>query len=124
MWITQWSSFTGGAMIVPPRPSSLEPHQAAAFALPAALLFRLALVVEFLAAAERDLDLGAPLVVEEQLERHDGHALTVDRSRELVDLATMQQQLARALRRMVERLAWVFGMLALSSQISPPFASA
>src|SRR5208282_3084097 len=84
------------------KPSSLEPHQAAAFALPAALLFRLALVVEFLAAAERDLDLGAPLVVEEHLERYDGHALAVDRGGELVDLATVQQELARSLRRMIE----------------------
>src|ERR1700722_6085671 len=90
-------------MIVPsPGPSSFEPHQAAALALPASFLFGLALVVELLAAAERDFDLRAPLVVEEQLERHDGHALAVDRYRELVDLATVQQQLARPLRRMIE----------------------
>src|SRR5450631_341182 len=82
--------------------SALRPHQAAAFAVPAALLFGLSLVVKLLAAAERDLDLGAPLVVEEHLERDDGHALAVDRGRELVDLAPVQQQLARPLRRVVE----------------------
>src|SRR4030081_2261356 len=84
------------------RVSTLEPHQAAALAVPAALLFGLALVVELLAAAERDLDLGAPLGVEEYLERDDGHALAVHRGRELVDLTTVQQQLARPLRRVVE----------------------
>src|SRR4030088_1330115 len=76
----------------------LQPHQAAALALPAALLFGLALVMQLLAAPARDLELGAAFFVEEQFQRHDGHAFALDRGGELVDLALVQQQLARSLR--------------------------
>ena len=59
----------------------------------------------FLPRAERDLDLGAALLVEIKLERHDGHALALDRAGQLVDLALMQQQFARPLRRVIEAAA-------------------
>src|ERR1051325_456037 len=78
------------------------PQQPAPLARPVALLLGLTLVVQLLALGQRDLDLGAALVVEIDLERHDGHALALDRTHQLVDLAAMQQELARPLRRMVE----------------------
>src|SRR5436190_5200918 len=85
-----------------PGSSALRPHQAPALALPAALLLGLALVVELLAARQRQLDLGAALDVEIELERHQRHALALDRAHQLVDLVAMQKELARALGRMVE----------------------
>src|SRR4029453_1887479 len=59
--------------------SALGAQQPAALAFPAALLLGLALVVELLAAGERKLDLGAPFFVEIELERHERHALALDR---------------------------------------------
>ncbi len=59
----------------------------------------------FLPRGERELDLGAALLVEIELERHERHALALDRAGKLVDLAPVQQQLARALGRMVEAAA-------------------
>src|SRR5688500_9148257 len=56
---------------------------------------RLALVVLPLAPSDRDLDLG-PAVLEVQPQRHERHALLVGCSRELVDLAVMQEELARS----------------------------
>src|SRR5581483_7277359 len=97
-------------------------QQAAAFAIPAALALGLALVVQFLAAGERDLDFGAPLLVEVELERDDGHTLALDGAGEATDLALMQQQLARPFRRMIEaaRLQ-VFGNVGIDQ---PDFATA
>ena len=69
---------------------------------PMSASFGLALVVQLLAAAERDLDLGAALFVEIELERHDRHAFPLDRAGSLLICALMQQQLARPLRRMIE----------------------
>src|SRR5664279_4088781 len=77
---------------------TLLSHQPAAFAVPGAFLQGLALVVQLLAFAQRDRDLGTALLVKIQLERHDSHALALDRAGQLVDLADMQQQLARPLR--------------------------
>src|SRR5215510_12195537 len=82
--------------------SALGPQQPPALALPGALLLGLTLVVELLAARERELDLGAALLVEIELERHQRHALALDCARELVDLALVQQQPARPLGEMVE----------------------
>src|SRR5215475_10701512 len=82
--------------------SALGPQQPPALALPAALLLGLALVVELLAAGERKLDLGAALLVEIELERHERHALALHRARQLVDLAPMQKQPARPLGQMVK----------------------
>src|SRR5258708_37268025 len=95
-----------GRALCPPygtgRPAStLIAHQAAFFARPVALLLGLALVVQLLALGERELDLGPALVVEIELERHQRHALALDRADQLVDLALVQQQLARALLRMI-----------------------
>src|SRR6266853_6294886 len=81
--------------------SILLPQQSAALARPVALLLALALVVQLLALGERNLDLGAAFVVEIDFQRHDRHTLALDRADQLVDLALMQQELARPLRLMV-----------------------
>src|ERR1044071_4229263 len=80
----------------------LLPQQASLFAIPVALLLGLALVVQLLALGERQLDLGAALVVEIELERHQRHAFALDRADQLADLALVQQQFARTLRRVIE----------------------
>src|ERR1044072_1079079 len=82
--------------------SPLLPQQPPLLALPVALLLGLALVVQLLAARQREFDLGAALLVEIELERHERHSLALDRADQLVDLALMQQQLARALGRVIE----------------------
>ena len=69
------------------------------------LLVGLAFVMELLAARDGDLELGAPLLVEIELQRHDRHALAIDRAGELVDLPLVQQQPARPLRGVVEAAA-------------------
>src|SRR5688572_33279639 len=61
--------------------SALRAHQPAAFPFPRALLLGLALVVQLLALGQRELHLGAALVVEIELERHQRHALALDRAR-------------------------------------------
>src|SRR5260221_495739 len=78
--------------------SILLPQQPAALAGPVALLLALALVVQLLALGERNLDLGAAFVVEIDFQRHDRHALALDRAHQLVDLTLMQQELAWPLR--------------------------
>src|SRR5689334_16928407 len=80
----------------------LLPQQPAALARPVALLLALALVMQLLAPGEGDLDLGAAFVVEIDFQRYDGHALALDRADQLVDLALMQQELARPFRLVVE----------------------
>src|SRR5262249_57234863 len=74
-------------------------------AFPAALLVGFALVVQLLAAGERKLELGAALVVEIELERHQRHSLALDRTDELVDLPAVQEELAHALGGVVEAAA-------------------
>src|SRR5262249_56559533 len=76
---------------------SLGPQQPSALALPAALLLGFALVVQLLAAGERKLELGAALVVEIELERHQRHSFALDRADELVDLPAVHEKLAHAL---------------------------
>src|SRR3974390_1511105 len=93
--MTQWSSFVGSM-------SAFLTKDPALLAVPCALLLGLALVVGFLAARQRQLDLGAAFLVEIKLERHQRHAFALDGADELVDLVAMQQQLARALGRMIE----------------------
>src|SRR5262245_8297034 len=61
--------------------------------------------MQLLAARHRDLELRPSLLIEIELERNDGHALAVHRAGELVDLALVQQELARAFRRMIETAA-------------------
>src|SRR5689334_6039243 len=82
--------------------SALLPQQAAAFAVPRALFQGLALIVQLLAARQRDLDLGAASLVEIELKRHHRHALALDRAGELVDLPLVQQQLARPFGQMIK----------------------
>jgi hypothetical protein len=82
--------------------SSLLPQEPAALAFPTAALFGLAFVVQLLAAPERDLDLGAALGIEIELERHEGHAFALDGADQFIDLALVQQQLARTLGRVIE----------------------
>src|SRR3989442_11424237 len=55
----------------------------------------LALVVQLLRFGERDRDLG-DAVLEVQLERDDGEALTARAADQLADLVRVEQQLARA----------------------------
>src|SRR5689334_12464771 len=81
------------------------PQQAGALALPVALLDRLALVVRLLAGSEGDLHLGPALLVEIDLERHDGAALALDGADQDVDLPLVQQQLARPLALVIEAFA-------------------
>ena len=52
-----------------------------------------ALVVEFLAAPETELDLGAALIIEIDPQRHHRVAFTLGGADELVDLAAMEQQI-------------------------------
>src|SRR5712671_1252678 len=63
---------------------ALGPQQPSALPLPAALFLGFTLVVQLLAARERKLELGAALQVEIKLERHEGHALALDRTQKLV----------------------------------------
>src|SRR4051812_8726557 len=85
----------------PPR-LSLIPHQPSLLSLPVARAFRLPLVVQLLAARQRDLDLRPAALVEIDLERHDRHALALHGPDQLVHLALVQQQFARAPRLVVE----------------------
>src|SRR5262245_26896141 len=70
-------------------------HHALLFALPVAFLARFALVVRLLALGERDFGLD---LVAFPVERggHQGVAVALDATDEVVDLGPMQQQLARA----------------------------
>src|SRR5665213_2420989 len=74
---------------------SLLPQQPPALTVPRALLVGFALVVKLFAARQRQLDLGAPLLVEIELERNECHAVAFHRADQLVDLPAMQQQFAR-----------------------------
>src|SRR5580765_4852105 len=80
----------------------LVPHQTRLVALPVALLFGFALVVEFLALGDAELDLGDALGVEIEAQRNERHALALDRGGELVGLVLVDEQLALAARLMIE----------------------
>src|SRR5258708_25987843 len=84
---------------------ALGSQQPSALPLPAALFLGFTLVVQLLATRERKLELGAALLVEIKLERHERHALALDGAYKLVDLAAVKQELAHALGRMVETAA-------------------
>src|SRR3546814_12414938 len=85
--------------------SAAIPEQAPLFALPVAFLDRLALVVGLLALGERQFDLGAAARVEIDRQRHQRHPLAGDSAVQLVDLAFVEKQLARALGLVVEAVA-------------------
>ena len=75
-------------------------------ALGLAAFDRLTLVDRLLAFRERDLELGASLRVEEELQRHDRQALLGRLAEELVQLGAPEQELPRA-QRVVRRRAAV-----------------
>src|SRR3984957_16402449 len=77
-------------------------HQPRLVAVPVAHFLGLALVVQLLAAPERDRDLRATLGVEVDAERNDGHAFPLDALREFDDFLGVQEKFARALRFVVE----------------------
>src|SRR5690606_2672549 len=88
-----------------PRPSAALAHQPRLVALPVAVFDDLSLVVGLLALGEGQLDLGAPPAVEVDRERDQRHALALDRADHLLDLALMEQQLARPLGLVIEAVA-------------------
>jgi len=93
-----------------PRFSSLVAQQPAFLAAPVALLFDLALVVQLLAAREREAQLRPAAIVEIDAQRHDRHALALDRLRKLRQLALLEQKLPQALGLVVEAIArLIFG---------------
>ena len=73
------------------------PHGAIGVALGVALRDGVALVVRALAARDGELDLG-PAVFEVEAERDERHALLGDRTVDLVDLALVEEELARSYR--------------------------
>src|SRR5208337_246918 len=102
-WVPSGGEATG-------MPSPPLAHQPPLLALPIAALLRLALVVQLLAARERQLKLGPALVVEVDPQRDQRHALFVDRADELARLTLMQEELARPARLVVEAVGLqVFG---------------
>src|SRR5437763_144614 len=78
------------------------PQEATALAFPAAFLLRLTLIVELLAASKRKLDLRAPTLVKIEPQRHQRHALALNRPNKLVNLPAVQEKLAQAFWRMIE----------------------
>ena len=77
--------------------------------LPIALLLGFPLVGFALAFGESELELGAAALVEIDCERHQGNAFALDRAHQAVDLAAMQQELARPSRDMVEARGGILG---------------
>src|SRR5699024_6981587 len=76
-------------------PLVLFAHDAALLALPVAVLFGGALVMQLLAGNQRQLALH-PVALPVQLERHAGVALLLGAREDPGDLLAVQQQLARA----------------------------
>src|SRR5690606_34344055 len=69
-------------------------EQSLLFPAPVALLLRLALVMQLLAARHRKFELGAAAIVEIDLERHHGHALALDSLGEPGHFPLVEQELA------------------------------
>jgi len=65
---------------------------------------RLALIIELFAARQSQFKFGAAFFIEIKLQRNERHPLAFDCTDEFVDLAAVQQQLARSLRRMIETI--------------------
>src|SRR3984957_5254396 len=70
-------------------------HDPALVALPIAIFFTVPFVVLFLALREPDLELG-PAFLPIQFQRHDGVAAPLDCADHMIELASVEQQLARA----------------------------
>src|SRR5256886_16076777 len=80
---------------------ALSPQQPPALRLPAAFLLGFALVMLLLAPRKRQLELGAALLVEIELDRHQRHSLPLDRTHELIRLAAAKQARPGAVGRLV-----------------------
>ena len=105
--------------------SATVAKQAALLALPIAALLGFALVVQFLTARERQFQLGASPVVEIDAQRHERHAVALDRANELARFLLMQEQLSRAARFMVQAIGLkVLGDVGVDEKISPFFSLA
>src|SRR5690606_37217615 len=90
--------------------SALVAQEPALLAAPVALLFGFPLVVQLLAARHGDLDLGAAAVVEIDFQRHNRHALALDRLRQFGDLARLEEQFAGPARLVIEAVGLqIFG---------------
>src|SRR5258708_22836332 len=90
----------GGSLVTPfhspsAAASPLFAHQPRLVALPVLGFLGLALVGLPLALGEADLAFGEAALVEVDRQRHNGHAVTADGAEQLVELAVMEQQLAR-----------------------------
>lgn len=94
-------SFPGARCQSPARQKPSDARQVAADRL---LLQRVALVVQLLAAADAEIDLDAP-VLEEHLQRHERQSLRLGLQLEVEDLLRVHEQLALALRLVVEPVA-------------------
>jgi len=70
--------------------------------VPIAALFRLALIVQFFAPRQCQLQLRTSAIIEINPERDKGHALSLDRSNELVGFPLVKKKLSRAARFVVE----------------------
>src|SRR5919106_550536 len=101
----QSTSNRSGLFVVGMWPSPLLAHKTRLLALPVALLCRLAPIVQFLALGEGQLKLGKPALVEIELERDHGHALTLDGDAQFVDLLLLQKQTPRPARLVLEERA-------------------
>src|SRR3546814_9320726 len=76
-------------------------------AIPVAFLLGLALVVQLLAAGERNFHLGPAALVKVHGQRHQGYAPATQAPDKLTDLLALQQQLALAPRLVVEAVGAV-----------------
>src|SRR5690606_26674632 len=85
--------------------STAVPQQASLFAIPVALLFRLALVVSLLASRQRQFQLRAATIIEVELQRHHGHPLPGHGIEEAGHFTLADEQLAQAPRLMIEAIA-------------------
>src|SRR5690606_30727170 len=86
-------------------PSAPLAQQPRLVALPVAVLDGLSLVVGLLALRQGELDLRPPSRVEVDRQRDQRHPLALDRADHLLDLAPMEQQLARPFRLVIETVA-------------------
>src|SRR3569832_2971140 len=109
MWrVSQWNRRTGQLA------SATTSQQPLLLPLPVALLHRLTLIVDLLAARQCKLDFRSATAVKIERQRHQCQSLASDRALKLGDLALLEQQFALAPRLMVEAVAVaIFGNVAV-----------
>ena len=90
------------------RAMSPVPQQPRLVALPVALLFGLALVMQLLALGDAQFDLGPALGIEIHLQRNQRHALALDGGGELGASGLCTSSLRVRLGSWLKRLAWVY----------------